>query len=81
MLNDYKIVGTHTMRAGVPEDCIECHSAEWGGVLVNGVCGRCLYAAWQNAQQSVQPTVLRCAPAEHDFSKGLECAKCGELLF
>lgn len=56
MSNDYKIVGTHTMRAGVPEDCTECHNAEWGGVLVNGVCGRCLYTAWQAAQQSVQLT-------------------------
>jgi len=33
------------------------------------------------AQQSVQPTVAKCAPDQHDFSKGLECAKCGELLF
>jgi hypothetical protein len=52
MSNDYKIIGTHTMRAGVPEDCTECHDAEWGGVLVNGVCGRCLYTAWKNAQQN-----------------------------
>ena len=33
------------------------------------------------AQQSVHPTVAKCAPDQHDFSKGLECAKCGELLF
>ena len=35
----------------------------------------------QTAQQSVERTVLRCAPDEHDFSKGLECAKCGQSLF
>lgn len=64
MSNDYKIVGTHTMRAGVPEDCTECHNAEWGGVLVNGVCGRCLYTAWQNAQQGAHPIGLNVAQKE-----------------
>jgi hypothetical protein len=33
------------------------------------------------AQQSVQRTVAKCAPDQHDFSKSINCAKCGELLF
>lgn len=26
-----------------PKDCEVCGHADWGDVLVNGVCGKCLY--------------------------------------
>lgn len=37
------LVGSHThTRIAEPQDCISCHNANWGDVLVNGICGRCL---------------------------------------
>jgi hypothetical protein len=33
------------------------------------------------AQHSVQADGAKCAPDQHDFSKSIECAKCGEFLF
>lgn len=36
------IVGRYTpSNIAEPEDCIICQKAEWGDVIINGVCGTC----------------------------------------
>ena len=74
---NYKIVGNHPMQIGLPEDCIVCGNAEWGGVFVEGVCGRCLYTAWQ---QNAHRACIKCgeyithpnvAEAEKQLSKNV----------
>lgn len=35
-------VGAYFIPSVSPTDCIICHQAEWGDVLINGVCGKCL---------------------------------------
>jgi len=38
-----KRVGSYSaLEPCVPEDCVQCGHAEWGDVLVDGVCTRCL---------------------------------------
>ena len=41
-------VGHYTYPSADPEECIECHSAEWADFLYEGVCGKCLYARFKN---------------------------------
>ena len=39
-----EMVGSFTAPKGnaMPEDCTRCHNAEWGNIVVNGVCVKCL---------------------------------------
>ncbi len=45
-INEMKlqIVGSHTPPKGdaMPEDCIRCHNAEWGTIVVDSICIKCL---------------------------------------
>ena len=39
-----EMVGSFTAPKGnaMPEDCTRCHNAEWGTIVVDGVCVACL---------------------------------------
>jgi len=39
---EYRIIGSHTIVSVEPDACEKCHNAEWGGVMVNRICGKCL---------------------------------------
>jgi hypothetical protein len=36
---------------------------------------------WYEAARLSAHPAAKCAPDQHDFSRGLECSKCGEFLF
>ncbi len=38
-----RIVGNYGFKQGDPEDCIICHNADWGDVIIEGICGKCLH--------------------------------------
>ena len=37
-------VGRYTVPSADNADCTVCHDADYGDVLINGVCGKCLLA-------------------------------------
>lgn len=51
---DLKMIGMYSINKVAPDkvNCSNCGNADWGDVLIEGICGRCLHQAWQAAQQS-----------------------------
>jgi len=55
----YKMVGMFSNDySGTPSDCVQCHDAKWGSILINGVCGECLYEAWLESTE--EESIFRC---------------------
>jgi len=38
-----KIVGNYMYKQGEPFDCKLCHNADWGDVIIDNICGKCLH--------------------------------------
>ena len=55
---DLKMIGMYSINKVAPDkvNCTNCNNADWGDVLIEGICGRCLFQAWQAAKQGVRPT-------------------------
>ena len=39
-----RIVGAYSVPFADQNECDVCHNADWGDVMVEGICGRCLLA-------------------------------------
>ncbi len=74
---DLKMIGMYSISKVAPdkENCSNCGNADWGDVLIEGICGRCLYQSWQAAQQPRVPDVLRSGHCEH-VPDGQYCPYC-----
>jgi len=73
-----KVVGMYSVNSVSPdiENCESCGDADWGDVLVDGICGRCLVTAWKAAQP---PERQHSDPEEADGVGA--CPNCGDKLF
>ena len=52
-----KIVGDYPKSQGKPEDCNICENADWGDVVVEGICGKCLLECREKTLQIVIQTM------------------------
>lgn len=37
-----RVVGNYTINQGKPDDCLDCGHADYGDVIINGRCSRCI---------------------------------------
>lgn len=49
-----QIVGYYTLPIAEPKNCTVCGLADWGDVLIEGICGRCMRDALQSAGQTLR---------------------------
>jgi hypothetical protein len=59
---DLKMIGMYSINKVAPDkvNCLNCNNADWGDVLIEGVCGRCLIQAWQaeQARQAIKDSLI-----------------------
>ena len=46
-----RVVGSYTINVADQEDCKRCHNANYGDVIVEDICGKCLLEVYNAAQQ------------------------------
>lgn len=48
---DIKIVGNYVKAQADPGDCLNCGAADYGDVIINGICGQCLLGELKNYEK------------------------------